>query len=277
MVSCGVYEEMLTSTSPTVPPFTYSNQCASTLLTAYIPVLVLGFSLQLLVACAFPLLQASVSYERIPLFVRKQLSGVVWPHYWTRELRPEEQQARRSLLSSDPWVLLKTKTVICFDILNNLLLMLTFGICSPVMAVLICCVVGVKMSVWTYLIGRFVGAMLETDQSKSDRGSRDEALAALAEVYISVYDVLRACFWQLLWCSALFFMFLCWDIATDEVGWLPSIWLPLTALCVPVVLYVLSRVHFAREQRQQLSAPFTQGDVKQLPPPLTDNPIHSEL
>ena len=41
------------------------------------------------------------------------------------------------------------------------------------------------------------------------------------------------------WASALFFALVCWDMACDEVTWLESLWVPVSAMCYPLVLYII--------------------------------------
>jgi hypothetical protein len=48
--------------------------------------------------------------------------------------------------------------------------------------------------------------------------------------------MLEGCMRPIVLSSAVFFAFVCWDLAGDEVDWRGSIWAPVTVLMVPVVL-----------------------------------------
>lgn len=174
----------------------------------------------------------------------------------------------RAIVHNDPHVILDTRTIFCNDVLNNLLVMLTFGLCSPVLAVAVACSVLLKMSLWVLLLGRFTRFFLEdteedvappaavgsisadlveptitcvpSRQSKISMSRYDGeihfVLAALAEVFIPLFEVLAGSFWRLVWCSGLFVAVLGWDMATDEVGWLQSLWVPLIPLGYAILL-----------------------------------------
>ena len=200
---------MKADSAPLIPPFTYNNQCGSVVLTSYIPVFLLGYSIQLLLT--FVML-ASLSYMRhVPRSVREVLHGVVFPEYWRQG--GDVSVANRASVSSNPRVLLDTRTIFCNDVFNNWLVMLTFGLCSPVLAVAIACSVLLKMSLWTFLLGRFTKIIVEQDTiddghtsvttaatttttvlhpSETFRENRDKevvhfALIALAEVHIPLF------------------------------------------------------------------------------------------
>jgi hypothetical protein len=83
------------------------------------------------------------------------------------------------------------------------------------------------------------------------------ALIALAETHIPLFEVLAGSFWRLVWCSALFVALLGWDMATDEVGWLESLWVPLVPLGYVLVLrcvaYFIGKHGREQEQEQEKS------------------------
>jgi hypothetical protein len=202
---------------------------------------------------------------------RKVLYGVMFPEYWLQG--GDVSVHNRAIVSSDPRVILDTRTIFCNDVFNNWLLMLTFGLCSPVLSVAIACSVLLKMSLWTMLLGRFTRCILEDAAiddsctatattsatattatlspsqhsqitktsivSVANNENRDVvhfALVALSEVHIPLFEVLAKSFWRLAWCSTVFVALLSWDIATDEVGWLKSLWVPLVPLGYVMVL-----------------------------------------
>ena len=274
--------------APLIPPFTYNNQCGSVVLTSYIPVFLLGYSIQLLLPFVRLALLAYMPYGSLPRSVREVLHGVVFPEYWRQG--GDVSVANRASVNSDPLVLFDTRTIFCNDVFNNWLVMLTFGLCSPVLAVAIACSVLLKMYLWTFLLGRFTKIILEQDTIDADDPSvtttvtgtaatataqsplqpsqpltgattsvacaenKDEedvnfALGALAETHIPLFEVLAGSFWQVVWCSALFVALLGWDMATDEVGWLWVLLVPLGyVLVLRCVAYFIGK--YGREQEQ---------------------------
>jgi hypothetical protein len=179
--------------------------------------------------------------------IRQMFYGIICPAYWMQG--GDVLTENRAIVSSNPNVVLEIRTIFCNDVFNNWLLLLTFGLCSPVLAVAIACAVLLKIGLWVLLIGRFTRCILDDDDedattspastSRVSNVNSDTvhfALTALAEVYIPLHEVLTASFWRLMWCSALFVAFLSWDMATDEVGWLKSLWVPLVPLGYVIVL-----------------------------------------
>ena len=255
---CSEYEFVDVESATLVPPFSYSNQCGSVVLTSYIPVFLLGYSIQLVLSLLLLGSLVSLRYDSVSPLIRKSLHGILWPEQWVRG-----SDARSC--DSDSTVMLNTPTIFCNDVFNNWLLMMTFGLCSPILAVAIVCSVVLKMSLWILLIGRFTKCLLDcdnalgvpgSDATKTSADTPDPAtgplrssgtilsdnfidaskkknvvhgpLASLAKMYVPLFEVLSGSFWLLLWCSALFVALLAWDMAMDEVGWLRSVWIPLT-------------------------------------------------
>jgi hypothetical protein len=224
----------------------------------------LGYSIQLLLPFVFLATLKYFPLESISPSVFKLFYGIIWPEYWLQGESDAIAQ-NKAMLNSDPGVLLKMPTILCNDVFNNLLLVLTFGLCSPLLSLAIMCSVVLKMSMWMLLIGRFTKCILHDNSNNEDGKSCEEAtsvadistapskqieisdvvdksrddsdddvihfpLAALAELYIPLHEVLAGSFWQLAWCSALFVAFLSWDMAADEVGRVSSVWVPLVPL-----------------------------------------------
>ena len=265
---CSEYSTIEVESASLVPPFTYNNQCGSVVLTSYIPVFLLGFSIQLLLPFIVLVSLTYLTYDSLSPSVRMMLHGILWPEHWLQNSE-DTSALNKTLLHGDPSILLKIRTIFCNDVFNNWLLMVTFGLCSPVLVVAIVCSVLLKMSLWVSLIGRFTRCHLHDDRGVHDGGRQTEvttvtassrssvitssacaaadkdrndahvvydALVALAAVHIPLHDVLIGSFWRLVWCSAIFVALLGWDMAMDEVGWLQSVWVPLIPLCYVVLL-----------------------------------------
>ena len=239
---CSEYSTFDVKSAALIPPFTYNNQCGSAvILASYIPVFLLGYSIQLLLPLCVLMSLTYLPYESISPCVRHMLHGLLWPEYWLRQ-ESHVRTLNQNLVHNDPTVLLKIRTIFCNDVFNNWLLVLTFGLCSPVLAVAIVCSVVLNMSLWVLLIGRFTshlaGDLVATaatttataisvgdenschypctlpktvtvaSASASKRSQVEHvihfALVALAAVHIPLLEVLAGSFWRLGWCSACF-------------------------------------------------------------------------
>ena len=266
---CNEYSSIEVESASLVPPFTYNNQCGSVVLTSYIPVFLLGYSIQLLLLFVVMALLLYLPYDSLPHFVSKSLHGIIWPEHWLQS-GVEVLVRNKAVVDGAPSAMLNMRTIFCNDVFHNWMLMLTFGLCSPVFAVTVLFSVLLKMSLWVLLIGRFTRCILHdnvdatstrtiaviapsqpsgisSSSSSMAVKNRDHgvhfALAALAGLYLPLFKVLTGSFWRLAWCSALFVALLGWDMAIDEVGWLQSVWVPLVPLGYVLTLRCLAHVY----------------------------------
>ena len=284
---CTDWDLVDVQSAPVVPPFTYNNQCSSVLLTSYIPVLIIGASIQLVMAFALPFIHYHVG-KRLGLadiIGLKITKGIIWPEFWNNCGQSDSNMSSKFLdkFEKDPLMLLNFKSVLCFDILNNTMILLTFGLCSPVLAAAVTCVAVSKMKILTLLIGRFV-ASIHTDTEDS---GLHFALAGLCKVIFPVNAVWKNAFWIIIWTSAIFFAIVCWDIACDDVGWEASIWVPLTVLSYPVMIWLGLRIFLAFTQhRQATKSVVVRASVLELgqswssskcPPPSDLFPVEQQL
>lgn len=228
-IVCSSWTIVPADSAPVIPPFIYSNQCASVLLTSFIPVLIISYSIQLATTLVVPVLY----YQLGRLVDLSQLMlGVLWPDTW---LDSESSERNKSNLDNDPTILLNLNSILCFDVLNNGMVMLTFGLCSPALAVAVACVAALKMNLLRLLVGRFT-SILRGDHSSEDVHF---ALATLCKMPFPLTEVLQQSFWLFAWSSALFFAMISWDMAGDKEGWFASLWAPVWALCFPAVLWAI--------------------------------------
>lgn len=257
---CLEHHSVQMDSAPVTPSFTYSNQCSSVLLTSYLPVLVLGFSIQLMICFIKPVvfILAGSVVDTGALLRLKVCKGVLWPQHWARSAWTSE---KRAALEKDPSLLLNPKSILCFDVLSNLNVILTFGLCSPILAFAAMCAVLAKMHMWRLLVGRFTRELIGDHDSD---GGCNLALLVLGDMHFPLMRVLRRSFWLIAVSSSVFFSFVCWDIASDDVGWRQALWLPITTLCFPVLLWALSRMTRGRhDQPQPQSRPQSTRDEKE--------------
>jgi hypothetical protein len=137
------------------PPFFYSYQCGSTLLTSYLPVHMYSISLQIIFTIVtLIIIFSSSNLTRHPRWLLSLFPGVCWPSHW--------QHAGSSAvdITKQP-VMIKPHQIISRT-MNNIILLVSFGLCSPVLCVCIALSISVHLCSWLILIGRFVSVRLDS-------------------------------------------------------------------------------------------------------------------
>lgn len=244
---CTLYATQEAEVAPFIPPFSYNNMCSSTLVTTFVPVYMFVYCIELLIPVLYLYVFTGTEYEHYSgLLKRSFLHGIFWPEYWNPE-GENPAGASASTISmegsndnnAEPRKLLKANRIVTSDILSHMLVFFTFGLCSPFLATSILMSVGLKHAMWLMIIGRFVS--MRTARQGAGSRARDHALEAFSEACLPVLDLVGNFVWPIVWCSAIFFSFLCWDVLGDEVGWKEAMWAPLLVLAVPVCLWGVTR------------------------------------
>jgi len=172
---CALYGTVEVESASMIPPFTYNNQCGSVLLSAYIPVLLLGYAIQIVLPLVVLGTLVTLRYESVPLTCRLMLHGLIWPEHWLQG--GDGYTHNRIVMDSRPDVMLQIRSILCNDVLNNWLLMVTFGLCSPVLAVAVACAVVLKMCLWVLLVGRFTRHVLyHSDNATGDKVDMEDGV-----------------------------------------------------------------------------------------------------
>ena len=270
---CSRFEYVGAESAQLIPPFTYSNVCGSEVIKSYIPVFLLGASIQLVLPVIVLATIKFIPYSAIPLRLRSAMSfGVYYPEHWLNDDRREDLH--------NPMVLLNTKILLCNHVLYSWVVLLTFGLFSPVLAVAVSCSVFMKIITWQVLVGRFTMRILESRKiennstiRKGDTGSDIHyALLALSKTTLPLGKALEGSFWRIFALSALFVGIICWDIAADENDWYGVIWIPTLAMAYTLVLYVLAIfLYVDKPEKSLVETP----QITILKP--THNPINVEL
>lgn len=142
--------------------------------------------------------------------------------------------------------------------LNNLVLLLSFGLCSPVLCCYIALSTYVHLCSWLILIGRFV--CFRRDHLVARRSSspssgppifgiflilqtdsmivEDQLLLLLNRQLQGVNTSLLICKWPVMITSCFFVTLLAWDLASDRVGWFQALWVPVVGFAILMVLWV---------------------------------------
>jgi hypothetical protein len=267
---CLIYGRAVMDPLKITPPFFYSYQCGSTLLTSYIPVHMYSVSLQILSAILtfiFVVFASSV-IDQYPPWLLSSLPGVCWPDHWQRVSNSSID------LDTKPIRLVKPHQLVS-NTMSNLTLLLSFGLCSPVLCSYLTLSICVQLSCWLMLIARFVYFridMLATSASpppllSADTGSfpchlssslvqeaghrnhesnEDPFLRLLNQQLSGVSSSLVVCKWPVTLTSCFFVTLLCWDMAGDKGGWSQALWVPIMGVGMAMAIWVWDRMLLSR-------------------------------
>jgi hypothetical protein len=280
---CIAYAPITAQVAPVIPPFTYNYMCSSVVLTAYIPVYLYIYCLQIVLTLGIRLIvPLYTKYSSLPLWFQPLCPGVMFPEHWQTRVsssrvvsnpqhRDEEaEKAQQTLHQSmaivaeepadvsesshvaTPNKLLRMQNVVV-PIFHHITILLSFGLCCPLLAAAIGCTLYLSLEQWRLHIGRFLhtrqqilqceitsasAALVCVDTSSvPSKFSPDHTLSCLEAAVTESTVYFLMCIWPVVWFSCLFFAFLCWDMAGDEVGWKRALWVPVVAICVPLLLY----------------------------------------
>jgi Leucine-rich repeat (LRR) protein len=259
--NCLEYDSMTLSTSY-IPPFTYSYQCTSSILTNFIPVF---FFSCIVLTFLFPLINSLLAYlatnnSAIAPYLQR-LPGVLFPETSVRH----------------PNHLVMHSGIVLSGILQQIVILLTFGITSPPLALALCFTIYSLTWQWQIFIGRYLqhgrqpqhlqkpqqqlkeqerlesGLSPENSSSLSTNPPTDSSggtgvgsLDALMERSVQgVWLGAVQSVWTMIDISALFFGVLLFDVSGDEVGWLLAVCcFSLPTLLLPVLIRVIYREYW---------------------------------
>lgn len=228
------------------------------MLTSYLPVYLYIYSLQVISLIIPYVLVQYIDYSTLPPYLQSRLPGLLWPLHWEGSDResqtpahPLEKQEGSSECTNTPTprALLAPYKLIS-STLHNITVLLTFGLCSPLLSLAIACTVFLKIQQWCFLIGRFCwlrGQAFEAEVNTSDR-----AIEALQLAVKSSEPYFYVGVWPLIYVSCLFFICLCWDMAGDKVGWNHSYWVVFAAIAAQLVVALC--LHYTRQTKRPTDA-----------------------
>lgn len=208
-----------------IPPYTYSYQCGSTVLTSFIPVFILAYTLR---AFAQPLLMFCIMYitksENIPVAITI-FPSILWP------TRIHKYEFRKIMYPG----------VIITHILHDIAVMVTYGITSPVCCLVIAVSVCITTLQWHVIIGRYLHIRSTSSKSSSEgstqrqgdaRGSAfdDEHMVSVAPSNVTpshmalektcqgVWQGPMKAVWTIVDTSCIFFALFFIDMGGDHMG-----------------------------------------------------------
>jgi hypothetical protein len=182
------------------------------------------------------------------------------------------------------------------SVTQDFCVLLTFGLCSPILAMAVAVHSSLATTHTTLLISRFI--YLRSHHRRDTHHNHDTDTTATLDTHgdaaidaleLSLSHLSRGSYlrmvWPILWSSGLFVAFLCWEISGDTVGWEHSLWAPLTVVAMALAIHLLaissqfSSASFAASVSSQLisfldqllgsdSTPPPLSSSLPLPPPL---------
>ena len=190
-LSC-VAETRLSETLEFEPPFVYSGQCSTAIITKFVPILVYMYTF---LGLSIPLLSIVISATdggNFPSLVYSAAPGMYWPenaHKYKQIVRANSALADQML---------------------HLCVLCTYGLTSPLVAVSVTLVIISNSYFCELYIGRFLSQVLERDLVLwPDQIERDCKLTWRSP---------RKCLWLVIMPSALFFGSICSDMAADQIS-----------------------------------------------------------
>lgn len=273
--------------APLTPPYSYNHLCTSVIITSFIPVYIFVYAMGMLVPIFYVSVFTSVSYSLLPRqFLYAVVDGLYWPDEWPAKYATSGctgDSCSNGISDSsksgpmdhvvEPWMLLVANRIVTADILDHMLVLFTFGMCSPLLAMSIMVSVSFKHYMWIMLLGRFVHTRVLTRCTlEGGKVVEDWAIVALSKTClpVPVLDLVSRSVWPIIWTSAVFFSFLCWDVAADQEGGLRALWAMGSVLCAPVVMWIGMSVYQShRHSRVQKTKGGEAGSV-------TPNPLHTK-
>ena len=235
---CTDTNDIFVEVAALIPPFTYNYQCTSVLLTAYIPVLIYTYSLQIIAPFIFLFLLCFIKYTTFPRPLRKAVPGILFPSNWSKD--STGQGFRSDMLQIAVSKRLYNIKTVTSNLIHNIIMLLTFGLCSPVLAFLIGAASYLITATWRILIARFVHFRMTklTKHATKKKNQQDYSLASMGALAGEAKGLIRLCLWPYVSVSAFFFLCLSWDMSGDRVGWREGSWAPVVALTVLCAMYL---------------------------------------
>ena len=77
----------------------------------------------------------------------------------------------------------------------------------------------------------------------SDGTTNDAVIMLLESACVNVTGYISSCIWEVVFMSSVFYAFLCWDMASDRVYWKDAIYIPLTAISIPIIIWLFNYIY----------------------------------
>lgn len=229
----------LTLTTAYSPPFIYNYQCSSAVVSNFVPVFITTHALLGFVLPVFYIaLMTTSSFSADQHMFQKVFAGILFPTI------PSSKYVPRKFFHPG---------ILTANLINHMVLLLTFGVMSPPLAFTICVTVSLNTLFWQTIVGRY---MWIRSQQHVKRENRDggtlgdiEYLLTLDKVCDGVWQGPLKSVWFVVDTSCVFFAFLLVDVVGDGSGWFYAIThFSVPMLCIPLLLRVVFRSNLSLHQ-----------------------------
>lgn len=250
--------------------FDLDEQCASVLLTTYIPVYIYIYAFQVLAPVAYLIMATCGDSRYVPTWIKDRFPSISLPVLSKYVTSPNRLINVRNVITS-------------FG--HHMAVTLTFGLCSPYLAGAIGATVLSNVLLWKYLVGRCAWNHIhvwnfeqedryvecfgkaesicgddsryhhksETSSSISQFSDKIYIMDALDAAVSGVSCIVMRMVWPVVCLSGMFMGMICWDMAGDREGWQKSVWIPLTSVCIPIVLWATVSIVRTQHEREKHS------------------------
>jgi hypothetical protein len=255
---CLTQQILRVDVPPFTPSFTYNYLCGSTLLSSYLPIYFYLYLFQILTTpLGSYLLIQCIPYNKLPPSIRSNLPGLLWPNHWATmkgldfiNLEQNKIQKTDSFIHSSSIAereipsssLLFKVNRMANKFMHDVLVLITFGLCCPLLSFAISLSMLLSIFEINVMVGRFI--LLRASRCNDQEKYRCPVTLSFDSSFLFVetlvHDLAPACrnlVWIVIWSSCFFFMFLCWDIAGDELGLQESSWVPAVIFSTAFIFY----------------------------------------
>lgn len=228
------------------PPFAYSYQCTSSLITSYVPAFI---NVCIVTTFAIPIM-----YTAGQQWYRRATPGTMWYYFLQRAVPPlvrmseldDVDEARLTQLLSMQLHANDSLSVTYFNVnrlvvmlVTQLAIMLTFGALFPPLAVAVGFTVASIVYVEKIKVGRFVTAMIQKENFKYVH-----IIELECQELGSVTLLLRKSVWLLMVVKSCFYALVMFDTLGDTVGLSKALWVLFVLPAMPLVLYCAQLLYY---------------------------------
>jgi hypothetical protein len=215
-------------------------------------------------------LLSRMNHLNLPPIFRDRLPAIIWPGAWEIQLESFELMESKSAEKTES-KLFAQKVVsphircrqtfspdnLLSQLTHHFSIAMTFGLCSPPLALAIILVVWESGAIWRILINRFLLLRFErlrrSVTSLRELAERDPFVLRLEESLIGVSSAFEGSIFPILFIGTVFHSCLVWDIGSDHLG-INALWFPFSLMGLFSALYILYKFRMMRqEQRNPLS------------------------
>lgn len=235
---------------PYTPLFSYNHQCAFVILTSFIPVHIYAYLLKLAVPVFSVLAQANVQHIPRPIIHALRPLGLprlLWVDELIRNTGSDSGVTAQRVV--DDGALLNARLILN-RLMNDVAMLLTFGLCCPALGAAIAISVIVGTSQWRYLVGRFV----KTCECNVDRLPDEEKkilITNLGRAVAKGFFLFDRCLWPVSLVSVLFFSLIAYDMSVDKSGNIVALWtFGVAFFVVPLVVFICRNQYLNYRMKQ---------------------------